>query len=46
MGQKKLTMVGQNVRSDTFIKYIVVHKGFSGIELPKYHPKYGRIGKA
>ena len=38
-------MAGQNARSVTFIKYIV-HKGFSGIELQKYHLKYGQIGKS
>ena len=37
-------MVGQNTRSVTFEKYIV-HKGFSGIELQKYHPKDGQILK-
>ena len=35
-------MVGQNARSIPFLKYIV-HKGFSGIELPKYRPKDGPI---
>ena len=24
----------------------IVHKGFSGIELQKYHLKYGQIGKS
>ena len=37
-------MVGQNSRSIPFLKYIV-HKGFSGIELQKYHPKDGPILK-
>ena len=39
-----MTMVDQSARSVTFIKYIV-HKGFSGIELQKYHPKDGPILK-
>ena len=39
-------MVGQNARSIPFLEYIViVHKGFSGIELQKYHPKDGQILK-